>query len=144
MVSENRLEDISSKLKDFASKQKIIKARIKGFGGIDNWKGTVEGKVTPYVIWLEVEVSNDLLKLHNDLKDEIVSKEETWLPRTTNYVPHVTIAFSDLDKDGYENGIKYLAEKSLDMEFVISHFALVECYGEGNMTSVEYMKYYFN
>jgi 2'-5' RNA ligase len=144
IVSEDRLQEIENKLQEFTSNQATIKAVIKGFGGVDNWKGAVEGKVTPYVIWLDVEVGEDLMNLFNSLKDTITSKEDTWLPRTINYIPHVTIAFSDLDKEGYEKGLEYLKNKSLEREFVISHLALVECYGEGNMTSVEYKKFYFN
>lgn len=143
IVSGDNLKKVEKQLEVFANEQKSIKAKIKGFGGVDNWKGAVEGKVTPYVIWFDVEVSKDLLDLFNRLKETITSEAETWLPRTTNYVPHVTIAFSDLNKEGYEKGLAYLKNKSLEREFEISHASLVECYSEGNMTSVEYKKFYF-
>ena len=141
-VSGSTLPEIEDKLKGFCNRQKAITATIKGFGGVDTWKGAVKDKITPYVIWLDVEVSSDLLTLFTNLKDEITSKQETWLPRTISYVPHVTIAFSDLNEEGYRKGLEYLSSKSFETEFSISHIALVECYGEGNMDSVEYKKYY--
>lgn len=143
IVSKDRLDEINDKFQDFSNSQKFIRAKISGFDGIDNWKGTVEGKVSPYVIWLEVEVSDELRALRNKLDSEIISKEETWLPRTVNYAPHITIAFSDLDKDGYDKGLNYLKNKEINIDFEINHVSLVECYGEGNMTSVEYRKFYF-
>lgn len=143
IVSDERLKEIENKLREFSDNQEVIKAKIKGFGGIDNWKGAVEGKVTPYVIWLGVEVSEDLLNLAHSLRDTIISKEETWLPRSTSYIPHITIAFSDLSREGYEKGLEFLKNKSLERDFEMSHLSLVECYGEGNMTSVEHKKFYF-
>ena len=142
IVSNTNLPEIETKLKEFCDKQKTVKAKIKGYGGVDNWKGAVKDKITPYVIWLDVEVSTDLFALYNDLKDKITSKEETWLPRTINYIPHVTIAFADLTEEGYKKGLEYLSSKLFETEFSISHIALVECYGEGNMDSLEYKKYY--
>ncbi len=144
VVQDDRLAEISQKFKEFAQNEKCVTAKIKDFGGTDSRKGAVEGKITPYVIWLDVEVKPELLKLFLKLRNDIILSEETWLPRTTNYVPHVTIVFADLSKDGYEKGLKYLQAKSLEMEFAITHVSLVECYGVGNMVSAEYKKFYFS
>lgn len=142
-VPEEALLQTEQAILDFTKNQKEITARIKGFNGIENWKGAVEGKITPYVIWLDVEVSDDLMNLFNNLRDAVTSKYETWLPRTVNYTPHVTVAFADLTEEGYRKGMDYLKSQSFETEFKINHVALVECYGEGNMTSVEYKKFYF-
>jgi 2'-5' RNA ligase len=144
IVNEKDLAVTEEKLKSFAENHKIVKAKISGFAGIDNWKGAVEGKITPYVIWLEVELNDDLTNLYNSLKEDIVEGYETWLPRTINYKPHVTIAFADLTKEGYEKGLIYLKEKSFETEFDINNITLSECYGEGNMTSLEYKKFYLD
>lgn len=141
-VSEEMLTRLENDLTEILHTQHCVTARIKGFGGIENWKGAVEGKITPYVIWLEVEVSSDLLNLYNNLREKVTLNYDAWLPRITNYTPHVTLAFADLSQDGYEKGIKYLSSQKIELPFTISHLALVECYGEGNMTSVEYKKFY--
>ena len=141
VVPEDRLSEIENKFQNFANQQKTIKATIKGFGGTDSWKGAISGEVTPYVIWLNVEVNKDLLDLFDKLKDAIISNEETWLPRTIKYQPHITIAFFDLDKEGYEKGLEYLKYKSLEREFEIDNISLVKCYGAANMTSIEYRRF---
>jgi len=109
-----------------------------GFGGTDHWRGAIEGKVSPYVIWIDVKSSDDLVNLFNKLRNDITSKEETWLPRIVDFVPHITLAFIDLNKEGYEKGLRYLDGKEMDREFDISQISLVKCHGEGNMTSAEY------
>ena len=144
-VTREEISRVESEIKRWSEKQKVTKSKVTGFGGIENWKGAVEGKITPYVIWLDVEVSPGLLQLYNTLRDEITAHHNTWLPRTTTYTPHITLAFSDLTKEGYEAGMKFLSDQQEEtvLDFSISHIALVECYGEGNMTSIEYKKFYF-
>lgn len=142
-VSEEELPAVEEEFEKFASIQKNVTTSIAGFGGVENWKGAVAGKVTSYVIWLNVDVSPELLGLFNNLRDAIISKHETWLPRTITYIPHITLAFADLTKEGYDKGMAYLSEHSFESSLTISHVALTESYGEGNMTSVEYRKFYF-
>ena len=144
IINENKLPSILQELQELANQQKMINAKINGFGNVNDWKGAVAGKVTPYVIWLNVEINHELVDLFNRLRDNITSGYETYLPRTFNYAPHITIAFFDLDVEGYKKGLDYLRNKSFEREFEISHVSLVECYGEVNMTSAEYMRYYFN
>lgn len=141
-ISDEEMLELENELTEISHSEHCITAHIKGFGGIENWKGAVEGKVTPFVIWLEVEVSPDLLQFYKNLRDNVTQNYDAWLPRTTNYTPHVTLAFADLTREGYEKGMSYLASQKIDLPFSISHLAIVECYGEGNMTSVEYKKFY--
>lgn len=143
-ISDEEMIKLENELLDISHSQQVVTARIKGFGGIENWKGAVENKITPYVIWLEVEVSPDLVHLYENLRDKVTARHDAWLPRTTNYTPHVTLAFADLLQDGYTKGMEYLATRKIDFPFSISHIALTECCGVGNMTSVEYKKFYFD
>jgi 2'-5' RNA ligase len=143
IASENELKKLEVELSNFSHSQNSIKVNITGWGGTDNWRGAVKDKVTPYIIWLEVKVSPDLLHLFNDLRERITSHYGVWLPRMKNYVPHVTLAFADLSEDGYRKGMEYLATQKFESAFTISNIALIECYGEGNMTSAEYKKFYF-
>lgn len=142
-ISAEQLTELEMKLQEFSQKRKSIVTNMTGFGGIDNWKGAVEGKITPYVIWLNVEVSPELMGLWTELRDAITVHYPTWLPRSQIYVPHVTLVFADLTKEGYEKGMQYLADEQFQSPLTISHVALVECYGEGNMTSREYKRFNF-
>lgn len=136
-VSDQELPVIQEALKNLCDKQKTITARINGFGKIDNWShaAVAEGKATPYIVYLDVEVREDLMAIYNSVNSEIVSKFETASFRIGTYEPHVTLSFVDLPEDGYRKAVEYLESKDLDMDFSISHIALVECYGEIGMDS---------
>lgn len=142
LLTKDDIPQYEKELLDFCDLQKPVKAKLKGFTGIDNWKGSELG-LSPYVIWIDVEIEDDLKDLFDHLQNTITSKYEVWLPRTVNYTPHVTLAFADLTKDGYEETLELLKTKTIDEEFVIDNIAIVECYGEDKMTSVEYRRFYF-
>ncbi|MCB9810552.1 MAG: hypothetical protein H6779_01730 [Candidatus Nomurabacteria bacterium] len=122
-----------------------FKVRAEGFGGWDNGKGAIEGKITPYVIYLKVEINDNLRKMFNILKQQVTDGFEVWLPRIEDYKPHITLAFADLDEVGYQKGLEYVNSlKDFSLDINISHFSLTECYGMGNMESVEYKRYYLS
>ncbi len=142
LLSEEEMIIYEKTLEEFCRTQKKVTAKLKGFTGIDNWKGTELG-LSPYVVWIDVEVNEYLKNLFEKLRDNVTSKYEAWLPRTINYTPHVTLAFADLTKEGYEKSLELLKTKVIDEEFVIDNITIVECYGEDKMTSVEYKRFYF-
>jgi 2'-5' RNA ligase len=142
LLSEEELINYERELSNFCKTQKKLIARLKGFTGIDNWKGAQLG-LSPYVVWIDVEVSDDLKSLFEELRDGLTSKHEAWLPRTINYTPHLTLAFADLTKEGYEKSLELLKTKVIDQEFIIDNITIVECYGEDKMASVEYKRFYF-
>ncbi len=142
LLSVEETKRYEQELSDFCKSQKKVVARLKGFTGIDNWKGSQLG-LSPYVVWVDVDVSEDLKSLFESLVGSITSRYETWLPRTTNYSPHVTLAFADLTKEGYEKTLELLKTKTIDDEFVIDNITIVECYGVDKMNSVEYKRFYF-
>lgn len=143
IVSKKDLPELENKLSNFVANQEPVDVSLKDFGGIDSWKGAVANKVTPFVIWVDVEMNPELLGLWNNLKGEIISQYDKWLPETISYNPHVTIAFADLTEEGYMKGMKYLSTRTFNEIMTIGHVALAECYGEGNMTSREYKRFYF-
>ncbi|MEZ4103702.1 MAG: hypothetical protein R3B60_00220 [Candidatus Paceibacterota bacterium] len=143
ILGEEQLLVADKLFKEVADKPKSFSIKAGGFGGWDNWKGAIEGKITPYVIYLKVEVNDELQGLFDLLKSEVTDGFEVWLPRIEDYKPHITLAFADLDEAGYQKGLDYansLKDFSLDVN--IPHFSLTECYGVGNMDSVEYKRYY--
>lgn len=143
VLSVDDMKEIETELGEFVQGQNTVQVNIKGYGGTSNWKGAVENKITPYVIWLDVKISPELVQLFNNLRDKITSQYSVWLPRTVDYAPHITLAFADLSEEGYKKGMAYLSSKTFEFSFLISHIALVESYGEGSMTSVERKKFYF-
>jgi len=142
-LTDEQIPEFEEKLQAFALQQMPISAKITGFGGIDNWKGAIPGEITPYVIWLTVEVNPELKQCWDELRESITSRYPTWLPRTETYVPHITLAFADLTEEGYQAGLRYLENEHIAMPFHVSHIALAECSGVGHMTSREYKRFEF-
>ena len=141
-LDDDQLSRVDDLFKEVANKTSGFKIKAEGFGGWDDWKGQIDGKITSYVIYLKVEVNDELQNLFNSLKKEVTDNFEVWLPRIEEYKPHITLAFADLDEVGYRKGLEYvnsLQDFSLDID--IEHFSLTECYGVGNMESVEHKRY---
>lgn len=42
------------------------------------------------------------------------------------FSPHITLAFRDLERDGYEKGVEFLKSKSINLNTKIEHVSLVE------------------
>lgn len=42
------------------------------------------------------------------------------------YLPHVTLAFRDLNQDGYRSGLAFLEGKEVELKSSIDHVALVQ------------------
>lgn len=144
IVDEERLSELELKLNEFCKGRPNIVIETVGFGGIEDWKGAIPEKITPYVIWLDIESNSYLQNLFNDLRDNITLDYETWLPRTINYNPHITLAFADLTEEGYRKGMEYVKNVDFPREFTVSSVSIVECFGVGNMTSREYKRFPFS
>lgn len=143
VVWNDDLPELETALQDFSHSQKALSLQVKGFGGTENWKGAVENKITSYVLWLEVKADDDIPGLFHRMREVVTSQYDTWLPQVKSYTPHITLAFADLSEEGYRRGMAHLANEKFETTCNISHVALVECYGEGNMTSVEHKRFYF-
>ncbi|HMP67451.1 MAG TPA: 2'-5' RNA ligase family protein [Candidatus Paceibacterota bacterium] len=143
-IPDDILRDLEIKLHAFSKDYKSISVHVKGFGGTKNWGGAVSEKISPDVIWIDLNLSTELKHLFNNLRDQITSNYNTWLPRIKNYQPHVTLAFFDLTEEGYKKGIEFLKTQKSEKIFHINSISLVECYGEGNMTSSEYKRFNLN
>lgn len=112
---------------------------LHGFGGTTEWKGAREGITTPYVLWINPVMNDDLFATFNRIAEDISSHYETFYPRIMEYVPHVTVAYGDLTKEGYEKGEEYLGSLNFDDTISISHVALVENFPDKD---IEYKRFY--
>lgn len=140
-VHEYDLVDLEKQLATFCSSKDSFAVSVNSFGGKENWSGAMAEDVTSYVLWAEVADSKELNGLFDELREKITSRYNLWLDRIETYQPHVTIAFADLDQDGYERGKSFLEEQKIDLQIPVSHIALVECFGKGNMQSREYKRF---
>lgn len=140
IVSSEQQEAVDKAFERLAESQATFTTTLSGLGGTKSWKGAVEGLTTPYVLWINVEVSKELQKLFDLIADSITSAYETFYPRIVEYVPHVTVAYGDLTEAGYAIGEECLKTINFRDEIEISHVALVENFPEKD---VEYKRFYF-
>jgi len=140
IIDEEQQEKLDEAFQKLANIQESFNVKLFNFGGTTEWKPAEAAKATPYVLWINVEVNERLKKLFNLVADAITSKYDTFYPRIKEYIPHVTVAYSDLTKDGYEKGKKYLETINFEDEIRVSHIALVENFPDKD---VEYKRFYF-
>ena len=137
VISEKQAE-IDKSFGKLTNEQKEFEVLLADFGGTENFKGA-DG-LTPYVLWINVVVNKELQTLFDNIAETITCKYDTFWPRIIQYVPHVTVAYGDLNAEGYEKGKMYLSELKFTDTIKISHVALVE---NSPDKDIEYKRFYF-
>jgi len=140
IVSTEKQKETDKAFQKVADQQSAFNITLSGFGGTTEWKGARVGITTPYVLWVNPVMKEQLMGLFKNIADEITSKYDTFYPRIMEYIPHVTVAYGDLTKEGYEKGKEYLKTLKFKDEINISHIALVENFPDKD---VEYKRFYF-
>ena len=82
-----RSEDLKSCLRDFSDGQDSFYIRLSGFDAF-----------IPRVIFVDVELNDDLKQLQSGLKDRLLSDLQLSSGDRRDFHPHMTVAFKDLRK----------------------------------------------
>lgn len=125
VVDEVQFESLLTDMAEIASKNHVFDVVASDFGSLDSRPIGVGEKSTPYVIYVDVAVSQDLTELVSMIR-EVTSNYSKWYQMPDPYLPHITLAFRDLDKEGYERGLDYLMAKTMTITSKINHIALVQ------------------
>ncbi len=139
-LSEIGLENLEKEIELFCEKQNSFDVVLKDFGGSNRRTGGNQEKTTRCVLWINAVENNQLSQAVEDFK-LIINRYEHWYRMPEPYHPHVTLAFRDLDQDGYEKGINFLEGKNFHEIVSINHIALVEHLLNKD---IEYKKFYLN
>ena len=107
---------LEESLKGFAARRLSIPVTLSGFAAF-----------VPRVIYVDVVKSPELLELQKDLMSYI---EENLgiadrLSQTRPFVPHVTVAFSDLTQENFQKAWLEFQERSIFFEFTASTLTLL-------------------
>lgn len=107
---------LEESLKTFAAKRQSIPVTLSGFGAF-----------APRVIYVDVVKSPELLELQKDLMSYL---EANWgivdrLSQTRPFVPHMTVAFSDLTQENFQTAWLEFQERSLHFEFTAAALTLL-------------------
>ena len=115
------LKHLSTVAKEFTP----FPVTIKDYDFMDNFSaGKTSGAYTPYVIYLGVVVNPELQHLAETIEEKVIKGRETYWHQQWPYNPHITLAFKDLNKEGFERAKKLLANKPFAGETTIDHVAI--------------------
>ncbi len=114
-----------SKMTDALKDAPRLSVQIGGIGSLDDRIGG-EGEITtPYAIYLHVAVTPELDALCQTVAAATAGVPK-WYTLPVPFTPHVTLAFRDLDDNGYVKGLRYLIGKETTFTATISSVSLVE------------------
>lgn len=125
IIPENRFNDICKKLEDACSKTAPIKIKTMKLHLFEITNPPFEN---PCVIFIELEVSKELQRLHDTIQNNIYK----WLKRPSykaeKYSPHITLAYRDLTKKNFIKAKQFLKHNKIIVEyqtFVMDNIQLV-------------------
>ena len=99
---------------------------VSGFGFMDNWVGGQRPGISPYVVYLSVEIPESLRLLVDSVRTNLTDHFEHWYEQPSPYTPHITLAYRDLSEEGFLQTKKRLASESFSVEPIINHVSLVD------------------
>lgn len=139
IVPDGEQERTDGLFQKIADKEGPFEIQLEGFGGTETWGGAREGITTSYVLWIDPIKTAQMQHLFEVIRDEITNDYDTFYPRMVEYIPHVTVAYGDLTKEGYDKGHQYLSDIGFTGSMRIDHIALVENFDDKD---VEYKRFY--
>lgn len=124
-IKDEDLEDFYSEIQNTIADIKPFSIEIKDYDFMDNWPGGSLEDHTPYVIYLNVVVNNELLSLVNSLI-KVTERKDAYYQQLQGgrYIPHITVAYKDLTREGFEKAKKLLSEEGFSSKAIIDHVSL--------------------
>jgi 2'-5' RNA ligase len=122
-VNEEQCNQLKNRINEISTSTAKYLLKLHGIGTLDNWKGGA-GE-TPYVIYLDVVINDELVKVVDDV-DRATYEYSKWYLMPRPYLPHCTLAFRDLTKEGFEKGLEYLKNVDPSITATVDHIALVD------------------
>lgn len=124
-ATDLELNDLIAEIQQAARTTPSFTINLSGFSSLNSRPIGVGEVSTPYAIFIDVVVSQELLDLVAKI-DEISTARSIWYHMPRPYLPHVTLAFRDLSEEGYRSGLDYLSDKDTRFSSTIDHIALVQ------------------
>lgn len=124
-IEAKQLDTLRHELLQVTSTQPVFSLHMSRFGTFETRPLGRSETSTPYVIYLDVVLSEALQELVRRLYG-VTDHYDKWYTMVKPYTPHVTLAFRDLDAEGFQKGLAYLKDKSAKLTSTIDHIALVE------------------
>jgi 2'-5' RNA ligase len=124
-LDDQDLDAYAEELAHAANDIKPFKVQIYDFGFIDNWSGGKLPGNTPYGVYLHVEVTAELRQLIEALAP-VTAKHRVYYQLPRPYLLHVTLAFRDLNKEGYQLAKETLAGQTFSEDTLVDSFSIAK------------------
>ena len=124
-IAAEQLDTLRHELAQAIANQPIFTLHTSRFGTFETRPLGRSETSTPYVIYLDVQLSEPLDALVQRIQT-VTERYDRWYTMVRPYTPHITLAFRDLDAAGFHKGLAYLQDKSGKLTSKIDHIALVE------------------
>lgn len=122
-VEDEELQKLIQELNDFTQTQSVFEIEFDGFGYMDDWAGAEAFHCEPYVVYVDVVVNDDLRNYVEKLAKILNKYEHRYVIHKDNF--HMTLAFKDLNKEGFEKAKKYLIGRSFKRKIKVDSLSLV-------------------
>jgi 2'-5' RNA ligase len=127
-IDKDRLANLTADLTNFVKTQSVFEIEFNGYGFMDDWAGSKAFNCEPYIVYADVAANDDLVVYAEKLGKILAGYEHKHVIFKNNF--HLTLAFKDLDKPGFEKAKQRLSGKSfLQKERVVS-LSLATAVGE--------------
>ncbi len=110
---------IETFLKDFSG----TTIGTRDFSFMDNWSGSKLG-FSPYVVYIKPYDYGVLPRIASFLEESLKPNYPAWYDQPWPYSPHITVAYKDLNKEGFLKAKEYLTDKTFERDIVINNVCL--------------------
>ena len=140
-LSDLELEGFYNGMKEVANNFHPFEVQIEGYGFMDNWHGAKIG-FSPYVVYLGIKNNVEIQSLARaiDSKNKKYKKYYGLIRSFFPFSPHLTVAFRDLSKDGFEKAKGLFKDEHFSRRTIIDHIALAREDENGKCT--KYKRFY--
>lgn len=107
---------------------------------MDDWIGGKLKGFTKYVIYIDVIKNDKLQNLFNAVK-EVTDKRNLFYGPISPYNPHLTVAFKDLDEEGFNKAKSVFEEEKFEDKILVDHIALAKEYNDGKWKEYKQIKF---
>lgn len=126
IVQDENIKQVKKILKSITSKVSPFEVVVKDFSFMNNWPGGKLPGHTKYLVGLDVKVNKNLSWLAQVVKLELTDKCKVWYEQPWPYLPHLTIAYKDLNLEGFKKANEIYKKKNFSGKTLINHIALVQ------------------
>jgi 2'-5' RNA ligase len=122
-VEEHEVDTFCHKIEIFLSQYKPFVIKSEGYSFIDNWSGVRLG-YEPYVVHIKPAKSELLASIANFFELDLKTQYPSWYDQPWPYNPHITIAYKDLNIEGFKKAKEYCRDKKIEREILIDNVCL--------------------